>query len=147
MAMDRSRFGVINGVTDKEYYTNSFHVPVSHEINCYQKISLEGPFHRLANAGHITMWNWMRRRNIMWRRWRPSSGIWPPVTWGTRGSISRWTNVMPAAIAGFSRAIAPLAVRALSAASGGSPVTFRRSTGLTMPKGPNWPIEKPHFFQ
>ena len=54
VAMDRSRFGVINGVTDKEYYTNSFHVPVSHETNCYQKISLEGPFHRLTNAGHIT---------------------------------------------------------------------------------------------
>ena len=54
VALDRSQFGVIKGVTDKEYYTNSFHVPVSHEISSYQKILLEGPFHRLANAGHIS---------------------------------------------------------------------------------------------
>ena len=54
VAIDRSQFGVIKGITDKEYYTNSFHVPVSHELSSYQKIALEGPFHRLTNAGHIS---------------------------------------------------------------------------------------------
>ncbi len=54
VALDRQRFGRIPGVTDKEYYTNSFHLPVSHEISCYEKIVLEGPFHRLTNAGHIS---------------------------------------------------------------------------------------------
>lgn len=54
VAFDRQRFGRIPGVTDKEYYTNSFHIPVGHEISCYEKIVLEGPFHRLTNAGHIS---------------------------------------------------------------------------------------------
>src|SRR5690554_1431069 len=54
VAMDRQRFGRIPGVTDEEYYTNSFHLPVSHEVSCNEKIVLEGPFHRLTNAGHIS---------------------------------------------------------------------------------------------
>lgn len=52
--MDTQRFGVIEGVTDKEYYTNSFHVPVSYPINVAQKIDLEAPYHALTNAGHIS---------------------------------------------------------------------------------------------
>ncbi|MCX7970000.1 MAG: anaerobic ribonucleoside-triphosphate reductase [Negativicutes bacterium] len=51
--LDRREYGVIAGVTDKEYYTNSFHVPVGHPISAVDKISREGPYHRLANAGHI----------------------------------------------------------------------------------------------
>jgi anaerobic ribonucleoside-triphosphate reductase len=51
---DRRRFGVITGVTDKEYYTNSFHIPVNFEISSYDKIMLEGPYHQLTNAGHIS---------------------------------------------------------------------------------------------
>jgi ribonucleoside-triphosphate reductase len=51
---DRKEFGVIKGVTDKAYYTNSFHIPVSHEISIFEKISLEGPFHKLCAAGHIS---------------------------------------------------------------------------------------------
>ncbi|TCL73267.1 ribonucleoside-triphosphate reductase class III catalytic subunit [Hydrogenispora ethanolica] len=54
VAMDRKRFGVITGVTDREYYTNSFHVPVSFEISSYDKVALEGPYHQMANAGHIS---------------------------------------------------------------------------------------------
>ena len=54
VALDRKMFGVIPGVTDKEYYTNSFHVPVDFEITSYDKIAIEGPFHRLTNAGHIS---------------------------------------------------------------------------------------------
>ena len=54
VALDRSQFGVVKGITDKEYYTNSFHLPVNYETSCYQKILLEGPFHRLTNAGHIS---------------------------------------------------------------------------------------------
>lgn len=52
--MDRAEFGSIEGVTDKEYYTNSFHVPVYHKINAFSKIAIEAPYHELTNAGHIT---------------------------------------------------------------------------------------------
>jgi ribonucleoside-triphosphate reductase len=52
--IDKKRFGVIEGVTDKDYYTNSFHIPVGFEINAFTKIQLEAPFHELTNAGHIT---------------------------------------------------------------------------------------------
>ena len=52
--MDRRKFGEIPGVTDREYYTNSFHVPVYHLISAYDKINIEAPYHALTNAGHIT---------------------------------------------------------------------------------------------
>lgn len=52
--MDRERFGFIEGVTDREYYTNSFHIPVYYPISAYKKIQLEAPYHELTNAGHIT---------------------------------------------------------------------------------------------
>ena len=52
--MDRKRYGVIEGITDKEYYTNSFHVPVYYKINALKKIQVEAPYHELTNAGHIT---------------------------------------------------------------------------------------------
>jgi ribonucleoside-triphosphate reductase (formate) len=52
--IDRQRYGVIPGVTQRDYYTNSFHVPVYYPINAFNKISLEAPYHALTNAGHIT---------------------------------------------------------------------------------------------
>ena len=52
--MDRERYGVIEEVTDKEYYTNSFHIPVYYNISAFEKIELEAPYHALCNAGHIT---------------------------------------------------------------------------------------------
>ena len=52
--MDRKRFGPIEGITDRDYYTNSFHVPVHHNIRALDKIRLEAPYHELTNAGHIT---------------------------------------------------------------------------------------------
>ena len=52
--MDREKYGIIEGVTDREYYTNSFHVPVYYPISAYQKIKLEAPYHALTNAGHIS---------------------------------------------------------------------------------------------
>ena len=52
--MDRERFGKIEGVTDREYYTNSFHVPVYYPISAFDKISIEAPYHALTNAGHIS---------------------------------------------------------------------------------------------
>ena len=52
--IDRERYGVIEGVTDREYYTNSFHVPVYFPIDAYDKISIEAPYHALTNAGHIS---------------------------------------------------------------------------------------------
>jgi ribonucleoside-triphosphate reductase len=52
--IDRKMFGEIPGVTDKEYYTNSFHVPVGFQISAFDKIRLEAPYHALTNAGHIS---------------------------------------------------------------------------------------------
>ena len=52
--MDQKRYGKIKGVTDREYYTNSFHIPVWYPISVYDKIRLEGPYHALCNAGHIS---------------------------------------------------------------------------------------------
>jgi len=52
--MDKKLFGEIEGITDREYYTNSFHVPVYYQINAVDKIRLEAPYHALTNAGHIT---------------------------------------------------------------------------------------------
>lgn len=52
--LDRKAYGTIEGVTDREYYTNSFHIPVYFPISAFDKISLEAPYHTLTNAGHIT---------------------------------------------------------------------------------------------
>ena len=52
--MDRKRYGVIAGVTDREYYTNSFHIPVYFPITAFDKIRLEAPYHALTNGGHIS---------------------------------------------------------------------------------------------
>ena len=52
--MDKERYGSIPGVTDRDYYTNSFHVPVYYPISAFEKISVEAPYHALTNAGHIT---------------------------------------------------------------------------------------------
>jgi ribonucleoside-triphosphate reductase len=54
VCMDKERYGVIPGVTDREYYTNSFHIPVYFPISAYEKIRLEAPYHALTNAGHIS---------------------------------------------------------------------------------------------
>ena len=52
--IDRKKFGKIEGVTDREYYTNSFHIPVYFPINAFRKLKLEAPYHALTNAGHIS---------------------------------------------------------------------------------------------
>jgi ribonucleoside-triphosphate reductase (formate) len=54
VSIDRERFGLLPGVTDKEYYTNSFHIPVNYAMSLFDKISAEGKFHHLCNAGHIS---------------------------------------------------------------------------------------------
>lgn len=51
---DVSDFGEIEGVTDRPYYTNSFHIPVDAPVTIREKIQLEAPFHALCNGGHIT---------------------------------------------------------------------------------------------
>lgn len=53
-AIDRKKYGEIAGVTDRDYYTNSFHVPVYYKIGAFDKVALEAPYHELTNAGHIT---------------------------------------------------------------------------------------------
>ena len=52
--MDKAQFGEIPGVTDKDYYTNGFHVPVGFALTAFEKIQLEAPYHTLTNAGHIS---------------------------------------------------------------------------------------------
>ena len=52
--IDRAIYGKIKGVTDRDYYTNSFHVPVYYNISIAKKIKLEAPYHALTNAGHIS---------------------------------------------------------------------------------------------
>lgn len=51
--MDKRKFGIIEGVTDRDYYTNSSHVPVYYKIPAYHKIKIEAAYHKLENAGHI----------------------------------------------------------------------------------------------
>ena len=52
--IDQELYGKIEGVTDREYYTNSFHIPVYYPIKAFEKITLEAPYHALTNAGHIS---------------------------------------------------------------------------------------------
>ncbi len=54
VGMDRKKYGKIQGVTDRAYYTNSFHVPVYYPISAFDKIRIEAPYHELTNAGHIS---------------------------------------------------------------------------------------------
>lgn len=53
-SIDKALYGEIEGITDKEYYTNSFHVPVYYKISAFEKIRIEAPYHEFTNAGHIT---------------------------------------------------------------------------------------------
>lgn len=52
--LDRKLFGDIPGVTNKDWYTNSFHIPVEYKISFYKKLQIEGPYHALTNGGHIS---------------------------------------------------------------------------------------------
>lgn len=52
--LDKKQFGELPGITDRDYYTNSFHIPVYYPISAYEKIQIEAPYHALTNAGHIT---------------------------------------------------------------------------------------------
>lgn len=52
--IDQSIYGIIPGVTDREYYTNSFHVPVYYDISIVEKLKIEGKYHKYTNGGHIS---------------------------------------------------------------------------------------------
>jgi len=52
--MDKAIYGKLTGITDKDYYTNSFHIPVYYDISIASKLKLEGPYHELTNGGHIS---------------------------------------------------------------------------------------------
>lgn len=52
--IDRAKYGNISDVTDRNYYTNSFHIPVHYPISAFEKIKLEAPYHKLTNGGHIS---------------------------------------------------------------------------------------------
>ncbi len=52
--IDKKEFGILPGITDQEFYTNSFHIPVYYNISAFDKIRLEAPYHALTNGGHIS---------------------------------------------------------------------------------------------
>ncbi len=52
--IDKAIYGIIKGVTDRDYYTNSFHVPVYYNISIKNKLAIEAPYHALTNGGHIS---------------------------------------------------------------------------------------------
>ena len=52
--IDKKKYGEIPGITDRDYYTNSFHVPVYYPISAFEKLDIEAPYHALTNAGHIS---------------------------------------------------------------------------------------------
>ncbi|HEC1766369.1 TPA: anaerobic ribonucleoside triphosphate reductase [Campylobacter lari] len=54
LKLDQKKYGILKGITDKDFYTNSFHVPVDFPIGIYEKIQIEAPYHELNNGGHIT---------------------------------------------------------------------------------------------
>ena len=54
VGIDKAIFGKIKGVTDRDYYTNSFHVPVYYQTSIKHKLEIEAPYHNLTNGGHIS---------------------------------------------------------------------------------------------
>lgn len=52
--IDKQKYGEIEGVTDRDFYTNSFHIPVYYPISIFEKIKKEAPYNALTNGGHIT---------------------------------------------------------------------------------------------
>ncbi len=54
VGIDKAIYGSLKGITDREYYTNSFHVPVHYKTTLAEKLRIEGPYHSLTNAGHIS---------------------------------------------------------------------------------------------
>jgi ribonucleoside-triphosphate reductase len=52
--IDKAIYGKLKGITDRDYYTNSFHVPVYYNISIAKKLKIEGPYHALTNGGHIS---------------------------------------------------------------------------------------------
>ncbi|WP_257941949.1 anaerobic ribonucleoside triphosphate reductase [Campylobacter lari] len=54
LKLDQKKYGILKGITDKDFYTNSFHIPVDFHISIYEKIQIEAPYHELNNGGHIT---------------------------------------------------------------------------------------------
>ena len=54
LRIDQKKYGKLPGITDRDYYTNSFHIPVYYPISAFKKIELEAPYHALTNAGHIS---------------------------------------------------------------------------------------------
>ena len=80
-ALDKQKFGIIPGVTDREYYTNSFHVPVYFPISAFRKIEIEAPYHALTNGGHITYVELARGKHL---------NVWIPYTFpSVRGNCSK----------------------------------------------------------
>ncbi len=54
LRLDRQRYGRLPGITEHDFYTNSFHVPVYYQLSALRKIDIEAPYHAYTNAGHIS---------------------------------------------------------------------------------------------
>lgn len=54
LKIDAKKYGVVKGITDREFYTNSYHIPVDHKISMADKLTIESAYHKLCNAGHIS---------------------------------------------------------------------------------------------
>lgn len=52
--INQKQYGIIEGITDREYMTNSFHVPVWEDITVFDKLAFEAPFHQIATGGKIS---------------------------------------------------------------------------------------------
>ena len=106
--MDQKRYGKIPGVTDREYYTNSFHIPVWFPISAYDKIRLEAPITPCATRATSAMWSWTGTPPRTWRplrRW--CAGCTTPA-WATAASTTRWTGTRSAAMWGHRRRLPPV---------------------------------------
>ena len=96
--MDQKRYGSIPGVTDREYYTNSFHIPVWYPISAYDKIQKEAPYHALTNAGHISYVELDGDTATTWKPLRAWCAACTTRAWATAASTTRWTGTRCAAM-------------------------------------------------
>lgn len=109
VALDKARYGSIPGITDRDYYTNSFHVPVYFPIKAFKKIQIEAPYHAMTNAGHIT---YVELDGDHCKNPKPLKASFATCTtraWATAPSTTPWTATPSAATWASSTIAAPVA--------------------------------------
>lgn len=98
VSIDRRNFGIIPRVTDKEYYTNSFHIPVEFQISSFEKCQAEGLFHELTNAGHISYAELAAPPSTILKPTSDYFATWQIAIWDMQASIFQSMNVWNALI-------------------------------------------------